>query len=106
MEDECSRASVVDGTPLAMTSGLNECNGDFSPTDPLGYNSARSDPKERGDAPRRDSIGFSKTMKNGVKSRWMPRIHFRGDKPLHENAGQIGMSFEQIGAVTILEALD
>jgi len=51
-------------------------------------------------------FGFSKTMKNGVRSSWTPRIHFRGDKPLHENAGQIGMSFEQIGAVTILEALD
>jgi hypothetical protein len=31
---------------------------------------------------------------------------FSWDKPLHENAGQIGLSFEQIGAVTILEAFD
>jgi hypothetical protein len=36
----------------------------------------------------------------------MPRTHFPADKPLHENAGQIGVSFEQLGAVTILEAFD
>lgn len=45
-------------------------------------------------------------MKNGVRSSGTPRIHLRGDKPLHENAGQIGVIFEQIGAVTILEAFN
>lgn len=45
-------------------------------------------------------------MENGVRSGWTPRIHFRGDNPVHENAGQVGVSFAQIGAVTILEEFD
>jgi len=40
-------------TPLP---DVNECNCNFSPIDTLGYNSARSGPKECGDAAPRDSI--------------------------------------------------
>jgi len=40
------------------------------------------------------------------KKQLTARYTFSLDKPRHENAGQIAMSFEQIGAATILEAFD
>jgi hypothetical protein len=46
---------------------VNNCNPRFSPTDPLGYNSARSGPKECGDAARRDSIRLLKDDEEGRK---------------------------------------
>ena len=54
----------------------------------------------------RDSNLLLKDDEERRKTQLNARYTFSWDKPLHENGWQIGVSLEQIGAVTILAVFD